>query len=163
MPSSSDANLSNITVLYECTINPIILKTFCLNQQWNYIFKKEKKVFMTDVAVFFFLFLHFFAVWWILLLLRESLIQRPSLCWWLSVVQTLCPVCGCCCGQKALQPAIHHQILIRFHHRTTADIWFIPLGAILEFRTVNKGSLGNVNVVLFWGTSVEWEKLGKIM
>lgn len=105
----------------------------------------------------------FFTVRWVLLLLRESLIQRPSLCWWLSVDQTLCHVCGRCCGQKALQPAIHHQILIRFHHRATADIWFIALGAILEFLTVNKGSLGNVNVVLFWGASVTWGRLVEIM
>lgn len=56
MPSSSDANLSNITVLYDCTINPIILKTFCLNQQWNYIFKKEKKSFDDWCFLFFFFF-----------------------------------------------------------------------------------------------------------
>lgn len=52
---------------------------------------------------------------------------------------------------KALQPAIHHQILIWFRHHAGADIWFITSGAILEFLTVNKGSLGNVNVLLVWG------------
>lgn len=77
---------------------------------------------------------------WVHLLLKGSFIQRPPLHWWLSVERTVCRVCGCGCGQKPLQPAIHHQILIRFHHSAMADIWFIALGALFEFLTVNKGS-----------------------
>lgn len=71
---------------------------------------------------------------------------------WLDSVSPLWPC------SKALQPAIHHQILIWFHRRASADIWFMALGAILEFLTVNKGSLGNVNVVLVWGP--RWCKRG---
>lgn len=108
-------------------------------------------------------YLIFSAMWWVHLLLTESFIQQPSLCWWLSVDQTLCHVCGCCCGQKALQPAIHHQILIQFHRSATADIWFIALGALFEFLTVNKGSRGNVNVVLVWGASMTWRRMVKVM
>lgn len=100
-----------------------------------------------------------FALWCFHLPLKESFIQRPSLCWWVSADQTLHHVCGCWCGQKALEPAIHHQILIRFHHSASADIWFIALGALFESLKVNKGSWVNVSVVLVWGASLTCGKL----
>lgn len=37
----------------------------------------------------------------------------------------------------------------------------IALGALFEFLTVNKGSRGNVNVVLVWGASMTWGRMVK--
>lgn len=52
---------------------------------------------------------------------------------------------------KAPQPTIHHQILIRFHHSTTADIWFIALGALFEFKSTRDHEEMSI---LTWGRVV---------
>lgn len=69
-----------------------------------------------SVAELFYLMFSFFSVQWAHSLLKESFIQRAVLCWWLSVDQTVCCVCGCCCGPTVSHTSFHIDTVPPQHH-----------------------------------------------